>query len=190
MTSATWKGIIGQSFSPPDFNAYCHALQWGNWRPSFIVLHNTAIPSLAQRPNGFSVQNMKALEIYYRDIKKWKAGPHLFIDDHKIWVFTPLTTPGTHSPSWNKRSLGVEMLGDYANECFTCGRGAKVRSNTIAVLATLSSLLDLDPESLRMHKEDPLTTHNCPGSKVNKKDVINELKTLVPNRRQDRNASL
>jgi hypothetical protein len=97
-----WKGIVGNSYSALEFDSYAHALHWTAWRPSFIVLHNTAVPTLAQRPNGFTKQHILNLEAYYRDQMQWKGGPHLFADDRQIWVFTPLTASGTHSPSWNK----------------------------------------------------------------------------------------
>jgi hypothetical protein len=176
---ADWKGIVGKSFTVDEFDAYCHELQWSAWRPSFIVLHNTAIPSLAQRPNGFTQQHMKDLEVFYRDTQKWKAGPHLFIDDKKIWVFTPLTVSGTHSPSWNKLALGIEMLGDYEKEAFDSGRGAKVRKNAVSAIATLSAILGLNPQSMRIHREDPLTTHACPGKHVRKLEVIQEVQDLL-----------
>ena len=180
--STTWKGIIGTSFSPAKFDGYCHQLQWTSWRPSFFVVHNTAVPSLAQRPNGFTEQHIKNLEKFYRDTQKWKAGPHLFIDDRKIWVFTPLTLSGTHSPSWNKTSIGVEMLGDYELESFDSGRGLQVRKNTVAALATLSAILGLDPTTIKLHKEDPLTTHSCPGKNVLKLDLIQQIQELVASR--------
>ena len=44
-----WKGIVGTGFEPDEFDVYCHGLQWTAWRPSFIVLHNTQVPSLAER---------------------------------------------------------------------------------------------------------------------------------------------
>jgi hypothetical protein len=179
---ADWKGIVGKSFSAEDFDAYCHTLQWVAWRPSFIVLHNTGVPSLAQRPNGLTQQHIKSLEAFYRDEQKWKAGPHLFVDDKQIWVFTPLTVSGTHSPSWNKLALGVEMLGDYEKEDFTAGRGLKVRRNAVAALATLSAILGLDPQTLRLHREDPLTTHACPGKNVRKLEVIQEVADLLVSR--------
>ncbi len=115
---AGWKGIVGESFSAKDFDSYCHTLQWTAWRPSFIALHNTASPSLAQRPKGLTKQHIKNLKSFYRDEQGWKAGPHLFVDDKQIWVFTPLTVSGVHSPSWNKTALGLEMLGDYDSEIF------------------------------------------------------------------------
>lgn len=174
-----WKGIVGNSYTPEEFDRYCHELQWNAWRPSFIVLHNTGVPSLGQRPNGFTKQHIKNLEGYYRDTQKWKAGPHLFIDDRQIWVFTPLTVSGTHSPSWNKVALGIEMLGDYDKDAFDSGRGAKVRDNTIAAIATLSAILGLQATSMRIHREDPLTTHACPGKNVRKLEVIQRVQDLI-----------
>lgn len=179
---STWKGIIGIGHSPKEFDRYCHELVWNAWRPSFIVVHNTAIPTLAQRPNGFSSQHMKNLEIFYRDTQKWKSGPHLFIDDNLIWVFTPLNVSGTHSPSWNKVSLGIEMLGNYDKESFTKGRGLKVQKNTIAALATITGILGLDPNTIKLHREDPLTTHACPGKTVRKLELIQQVQDLLISR--------
>ena len=90
-----WKGIVGNAYSADGFDSYAHALHWTAWRPSFIVLHNTSVPTLAQRPNGFSKQHILNLEAYYRDQMQWKAGPHLFVDDRQIWVFTPLNNKPT-----------------------------------------------------------------------------------------------
>ena len=89
-----WKGIVGRNFTPDAFREYVAGLTWGEWQPEFIVLHHTAVPSLAQRPNGFNNASMSGLERYYRDEMGWSAGPHLFVDDQPagIWVFTPLTT--------------------------------------------------------------------------------------------------
>src|SRR5205085_997529 len=129
-----WKEIVGRSFDRDGFNAYCQSLSWTNWRPSFIALHNTALPSLAQRPDGLTPQHIQNLVGYYRDSLGWSAGPHLFVDDRKIWVFTPLTTPGVHSPSWNRIALGIEMLGNYESESFNSGRGAAVRKNAVAAM--------------------------------------------------------
>lgn len=93
-----WKPIVGLSFGPDAFDSYCHGLSWVAWRPSFIAVHNTAAPTLAQRPKGFTDQHIQNLMHYFRDEKGWSAGPHLFVDDKKIWVFTPLTVSGVHSP--------------------------------------------------------------------------------------------
>jgi len=175
----SWKPIVALSFNSESFDNYCHSLSWNAWRPSFIVLHNTGSPTLAQRPGGLTIQHIKNLESFYRDDKKWSAGPHLFIDDHQIWVFTPLTLSGIHSPSWNKLALGFEMLGDYETESFSQGRGLEVRRNAVAAIATLSAVLGIDPIKLRLHKEDTLTTHNCPGKNVVKNEIITEVQQLI-----------
>ncbi|MEJ7769343.1 MAG: N-acetylmuramoyl-L-alanine amidase [Chitinophagaceae bacterium] len=174
-----WKGIVGNNYVAGSFDSYCHQITWSSWRPSFIVLHNTAIPSLVQRPNGLSTQHIEGLEGFYRDDQGWKAGPHLFIDDNNIWVFTHLNVSGTHSPSWNKVALGIEMLGDYEQEAFDSGRGLQVRRNTVSAIATLSAILGLDPHTMKLHREDPLTTHACPGKNVRKLEIIQEVNDLM-----------
>jgi hypothetical protein len=180
---AQWKGIVGLSFSPDDFDSYCRGLHWTNWRPSFIVLHNTAPPTLAQRPAGFTKQNILDLEAFYRDEQRWSAGPHLFIDDKQIWTFTPMTVPGVHSPSYNAVALGFEMLGDYETDLFDSGRGLNVQENAVAAVATVSAVLGLDPDSMKLHKEDPKTDHKtCPGKHVNKANFLQAVKDRIVSR--------
>ena len=94
-------------------------------------------------------------------------------------MLTPLTVSGVHSPSWNKSAFGLEMLGNYEDEAFDTGRGLKVRKNAVAAMATLSAILGLDPASMKLHKEDPATTHACPGKKVKKLEVIQEVQELM-----------
>jgi N-acetylmuramoyl-L-alanine amidase-like protein len=169
-----WKGIVNQSFSPDEFAQYINTLSFSTWQPQFVVLHNRAAPTLQQWMSGPTTpqQRILNLEAYYRDQMGWSAGPHLFIDNQLIWAFTPLTTSGVHSPSWNHVSWGIEMVGDYSQESFDQGPGAAVADNAVKALATLHTLMGLDPDTLKFHKEDPGTTHNCPGSNVNKPNII------------------
>lgn len=163
-----WKGIVGKAFKPQAFEQYVSTVKFGLWRPKFVVLHNTAIPRLSQWHSVPGRQRMLGLQRFYRDQQKWSAGPHLFVADDFIWVFTALNTTGVHSPSWNAISWGVEVVGDYATEQFT----GSVVDNAVAALSTLHRLIGLDPETLRLHKEDPRTTHNCPGKNINKEAII------------------
>jgi len=164
-----WKGIVGKGFTAPDFEQYVQTIQLSAWRPQFIVLHNTFIPRLADWDQVPGEQRMQNLQHYYRDTQHWSAGPHLFIADDLIWVFTPLDTPGVHSPSWNAISWGVELVGDYSTEDLSAG----VQGNAIQALAALYGLAGLTPDNLRLHKEDPSTTHkDCPGTNIVKNDVI------------------
>jgi len=49
----------------------------------------------------------------------------------------------------------------------------------VAAMTTLSAVLGLDPDTIRLHKEDPLTTHVCPGKNVKKPAVIQAVKDLL-----------
>jgi N-acetylmuramoyl-L-alanine amidase len=179
MIMPNWRGIVGTSFTPVEFNAYCRSLCWDSWRPSFIVLHHTESLSLEQCPNGLTRDHILKLESYYRDKLGLRAGPHLFVDDRCIWVFTPLNVAGAHSPSWNNISLGVAMLGDYDKESFHTGRGLDVRKNTVSAIATLCTILEIDCHNLLLHREDPVVKDVCPGSNVQSLQVIREIRKLI-----------
>ena len=168
---AEWKGIVGKSFVPATFDSYVSQMKFDQWRPQFVVLHNTANPKLSQWHSVPGEQRMKNLEHFYKNTQKWSAGPHLFVADDLIWVFTPLTVSGVHSPSWNSVAWGVEMVGDFSAEPFDAG----VRDNAVAALATLHAVLGLDPKTLKLHTEDKKTTHDCPGKNVVKQDMIDRI---------------
>lgn len=161
--------IIGKRFTPEEFARYVEGVDLSLWKPSFCVIHNTAAPNLAQRPEGFTQQHMKNLQSYYSG-KSWTSGPHLFVDDNGIWVFSPLGKRGTHSPSWNGTAWGIELLGDYDTDDPMNNRGAKVVQNAAAAVSVLLSKLGLDPTpaTIRLHKEDVATTHACPGKHLSK----------------------
>ena len=102
-----WKGIVGKGFTGPASHEYVGTVSFPLWRPQFVVLHNTAAPKLSQWHSVSGQQRMADLENFYKNQQHWSAGPHLFVADDLIWVFTPLNTPGVHSPSWNAISWGL-----------------------------------------------------------------------------------
>lgn len=173
----TWRGIVGKSFPTVEaFDGYVSSVTMGLWRPQFVVVHNTSAPDLATY-NGWQTRANPVtdeqwalnLQGYYRDTMHWSAGPHLFVTPKSIIAFTPLNVPGTHSPSWNAISWGVETVGEFDRELFT----GTVRDNLVGALAVLHSHAGLDPVLMRFHKEDRLTTHkNCPGRNMVKADLI------------------
>lgn len=169
----SWPAIK-QAFTQEEFRRYVSTLAWVSWRPSYIMWHNTAAPTLAQwkdtaaKDAGRGVMpgqtRINSLEAYYRDQMHWSGGPHLFIDDEHIWVFNPLTAPGVHSPSYNRNAIGIEHVGDFAREDDDSGAGLRVKNNGIFATALLCGALGLDPQhAIKLHKEDPRTTHDCPG---------------------------
>lgn len=173
--------IIGIRRTPEEFRKRVRDLVFdGTFHPQFVVVHNTSTPTLAQRPNGFNETHMKNLVSFYANEMGFKGGPHLFIDDKGIWEFNPLNLRGTHSPSWNKISWGVEMLGEYERDEFTSGRGAKVAENAVQAVAALCEKLSVPVSTIRFHKEDPLTSHtSCPGKKVIKVDFLERVEVAM-----------
>lgn len=160
----TWPAIK-KSLTIPEFAEYVRGFNFSPWRPQGMVLHNTGSPTLAQRPEGFLPIHLENLENYFRFQNGWSAGPHLFIDDNEpsVSLFSPMNHPGVHTPSWNGTHLGVELLGDYSTEDDETGRGARVVKNAVAVFGILHARLGLDPDKIKFHKDDPRTTHDCPG---------------------------
>jgi hypothetical protein len=173
--------FIGKRFRPEEFKQYLQTVQFGTFQPSFVTLHHTAAPSLAQRPNGFTDQHLKNLLHYYRDKLGWSGAPHLFIDDREdgIIVFQRLDRRGIHAASFNNISWGVEMLGFYDVEKFDSGRGAKVRDMSMQALALMCQRLKVDADTIKFHRDDPLTTKSCPGRLVQKQDVVARVSALM-----------
>lgn len=180
----TWPAVK-QEFTQEHFRRYVAGLSWLSWRPSKIVWHNTAAPSASQwiksanedRAKGLvpGITRIRGLENYFKNEKGWSGCPHLFVANDLIWVMNPLTTPGVHSPSWNTTSIGIEMVGDFASEDDDAGEGLRVKRNTIFATSVLCSTLGLDPAtSIYLHKQDPRTTHDCPG-----KDIADDKNAMI-----------
>lgn len=168
--------VVERAFTPSSFSDYVSTLNFDTWHPSLIVLHNTGVPfSVAKMPDGLTKKDLDGLYRTFRDVNKWKSGPHLFIDQHAIWVFNPLTKRGIHSPSWNKVALGIMMLGDYNNEPVD----PNVLRNTIQAIAILCRTLKIDPGTVKLHSEDPISQSICPGKNVHKDEIIKAVRDLL-----------
>lgn len=178
--------IVNRRFSPSEFQEYINNLALTNWTPDKVVLHNTAVPTLAKLPNGFDNETIENLHGYYQNVvdggKGWSGGPHLFVDQNGIWVFNPLDRAGVHSPSWNPTAWGVEMLGDFAKESFDSGDGLKVQNNALAAVTAMFRKLKvakLTTTNFHLHKEDPKTDHDCPGKNVHREAVVAKIQALL-----------
>jgi hypothetical protein len=132
---------VGQGLTADDFSLYLQGgggqlpYDFGSIPPDFVVLHHTAVPTLAQWSTGeagldtMAIYNKRkalldGLMGYYRDKIRWDRGPHLFIDDRYIWLFTPMREPGIHAMWGNSHnnggtmhySIGIEVVGDYTSQ--------------------------------------------------------------------------
>src|SRR5690606_10673058 len=171
----TWTPIVGKAFKLPELKNYIQNLDYSLWKPSLIVWHNTGLPTIQQwedkvqydikhglNPPGIS--RINSLQSYYRDQQGWSSGPHFFVYKDVVWAFTPANKKGTHSPSWNGISIGIEMIADFDKEDDETGAGLIIKKNTIAITSMISEKLGIVPlQCVKLHIEDKKTNHDCPG---------------------------
>src|SRR5882757_3830748 len=173
--------VICKAFVIEEFKAYVDKVDLNSWKPKFPVVHNTSAPTQAQykgwhsRPGWTPEQWGRNLVSYYSGLG-WNGCPHLFVGYDKILVLNALNVHGTHTPSWNKISWGIETAAEFDNESFDDG----VKTNLIAAVAILCSKAGFNPadfelgkSGIHFHKEDKGTTHqHCPGKNLNKANFV------------------
>ena len=143
--------IDGRCLTPEQFREHVDQLNWDSWRPSEVILHHTWKPTVESWQGAFTIEAMRRV---YEE-RGWVSGPHVFVAQDGIWLFTPLTEPGTHVSGRNHCSIGIEMIGDY-DEVRPSGT---ILSYTLIVLRTLLDTLGLD--SVAFHRD--YADKSCPG---------------------------
>lgn len=156
-----------------EFPDYVSKLNLDTWKPIGVCLHNTYFPNLKMVDDYLRLkqwtfpQLIENWWVRYRQLG-WSAGPHLFVNRDKIWVATPLTMKGVHSPSFNSQYWGIEIVGDYEKEQLP----DEIRENVLVAVRVLLAKLSksANETSLKFHKEDSKTTHKtCPGKNLGDK---------------------
>lgn len=173
----TWQGIVGKSLSPAELSGYMKSLVYTDFDPQLVVIHNTQIPTLAEwKKGGCVLEDLLAQQRWFRDTQKWSAGPHLYIDDAQIWVFTPLTVAGVHSPSWNGSAWGIEVVGNFDIETL----GDEQKHLLLWALAVMHRDRGWTEPQFKFHKDDPRTTHKgCPGKNIDRIEIETKLQFLL-----------
>jgi len=155
-----------------------------------LTVHNTGAPNMKQEdttpdrqlPKGGEDDRMRNIKPYYA---KWGyRGPHLFtFNSGMIGLGTVLPAQGVHSPSWNKTSIGVEMVADFRKGVDDpyIGGGLMIVDTTAWLFATILKKLGLPATSstIRLHKEDKATTHDCPGDLFKKDDFVKRVQEYM-----------
>ena len=171
------------NFLPDEFTAYVDTLKWTSWKPTMFVLHNTGSPTLAQWLNGGATpaQRMVNLKHYYQGLG-WHSAVHWFACPDRIWELCDPTQDGVHCSCCNHVSLSCEMVGDYSTEEFGSGPGMQVRDNAVHLMAVIHKKFGWDPhvftpwsKGLAFHRECTQDHHACPGSRVDKSDMISRV---------------
>lgn len=175
--------IVGKRFKKNEFIQYVKWVQENepySWDPKGITMHHTGFPDLSIRPNGFTEQHMRNMRHGYLHDKGWKHGPHIFTDEHGIWVFNPLSVRGVHAVSYNSTRYGIEMLGNFDSaEDFAHERGVASRSHGKFAAAVLMKYAGISTAKLNFHRHDPETSKTCPGKHVDFSGFEDEVLTLV-----------
>lgn len=167
---------VNRQFPALDqFAAYLATLPSPDWpgaNPVGSTYHNSYIPNITQWRGLASMRSMQATY----EAKGWTAGPHLFLArgapnaaHDGVFVMTPPTSPGVHSPSCNGARFGVELVGDFQNNAPTVAQ----QQLLIDTLVLLHRWARLGP-NLNAHRDcDPRT---CPG------DAFYAIKTSLQTR--------
>lgn len=184
---------IGRGLTIPEFKTYVESYSFGPVRPDYVIIHHTFKPSThydGGSPDdwdageeGLTIQQIydrrKAkldnIKEYYRTQLNWDRGPHLYIDDRWVWLFTPMSEIGIHARSGNwynddagnlHYSIGIEVLGNYMNVTWP----EPIAANVAQAVAILCHTLDipirhqLKAGGISMHKEYAQTA--CPGAQI------------------------
>ena len=178
--------VVARKFTHVEFQSYLDRTELPRWA-KFVVVHNTSSPDIAlynqwqarkgKWVNWSEEQWLRNLTSYYSNMG-WRGAPHLFIPPtpDTVLVLNSLSVPGTHTPSWNGFSLGVETVGEFEREAFQ----DPTHANLVFALAALHKKFGLRPDQfdmgkkgLHFHKEDKATTHRtCPGKHIVKSALV------------------
>lgn len=194
--------IVGKNLNLNDFRKYVTEYNFGSIKPTSIVLHHSWSPIKAGQdpftPTGEKrwtwngAPGVASLKKYYEN-KGWAAGPHMFIAEDGIWLFTPMNEVGIHAAEGNATwtrlgkdftgfrgpigsklksySIGIEVVGDYDVDRWT----GETLKNVLGVLKFLMGNLNISTESVYFHR-DFITAHkSCPGYAITKDWLFAEL---------------
>lgn len=165
--------IDGRVMAEGEFVTYIEGLALPEPLPTRVFLHHTWKPT---RESWNGASTIYAMKRYYeqqrwRDLggklrEGWTAGPHLFVADDGIWLFSDIRYDGVGVLGHNTGTRHLEMVGNYDDELPS---GATLR-NTIAALGILHVKLGLDIANLNFHRD--FSSKTCPGRAVTKAWII------------------
>lgn len=182
--------ILGSQLSLEEFRQYVSAYNFGPLKPSSLVIHHTWSPTEAEWNGATTIQSLKK---YYEGLG-WSAGPHLFIAEDGVWLFTPMNTVGIHAGEGNATwslpfgrttqgfskpfggslksySIGIEVVGDYDAEKWS----GNTYSNAIGVIQTLLASLKIGVNDVYFHRDFPSAHKTCPGTAITKEWLAQQL---------------
>lgn len=150
---------------------------FGSVPPSFLVIHHTWKPRKDEWNGATSIAGLKK---YYEGLG-WSAGPHLFVAEDGIWLFTDMYEVGIHAGAGNGSlatgySVGIEVVGDYDNEVWS----GQTLKNAVGAISALLGRLSIPQSKIMFHRD--YSSKTCPGKSITKKWLLNQLNSKeMPN---------
>lgn len=168
LTGETLESFVGRRLTIAQFREYLSNLKLkpGGFRPEFVALHDAGVPSLKDRPNGFTSETIKNA-IDFHNSRHTVVKPHVFIDQNGIWIMHELNQSVNSTVSYSKNSIGVYLLGNYNTELLP----DTVRTNAVGAIAEIDRWLGAKADTLKFHRDDP-AARMCPGKNVNKSEIL------------------
>ncbi len=160
--------IINKRLSLNEFRHYIKDYDFGPVSPNKLVIHHTYKPN---QSTWSGERTMLGLKRHYEG-KGWPAGPHLFIAEDGIWLFSPMQKDGVHARSLNRGSIGIEVVGDYTNQVWS----GTTKANAFGAIKSLMVHLRLSDSDIYFHKESSPTS--CPGNAITKEWLFAELDSI------------
>lgn len=157
--------IINRRLSLDKFKDYVSKYNFGSLPADKLVIHHTWKPKKEKWAGKKTIQGLKK----YYEGKGWPAGPHLFIAEDGIWLFSPMRKDGIHAGKLNHRSIGIEVVGDYDHEKWS----GQTKKNALGAIKLLLEHLNITAESIYFHRD--VSQKTCPGSAITKEWLFKEL---------------
>lgn len=123
--------------------------------------------------------------------KGWPAGPHIYIYEGDIWLFTDMANVGIHAgganATWRKGdkvvtgygpyrgyelesySIGIEVVGNYESQLWD----EKTKETVLEVLCALEDILGIT--KIGFHRDYQVKASGCPGWAITKEWLNREL---------------
>ena len=157
--------IINRRLDLHEFKDYVDTYNFGSELPNKLVVHHTWRPTKEAWGSQRSIQGLKR----YYEGKGWPVGPHLFIAEDGIWLFSPMNKDGIHAGRLNHLSIGIEVVGDYDEEKWS----GKTKYNALGAIKVLSEKLKVPKSEVFFHRD--ASNKTCPGKAITKSWLFNEL---------------
>lgn len=157
--------IINRRLDLHEFRDYVATYDFGTQPANKLVIHHTWRPTKEGWGGAHSIEGLKR----YYEGKGWPAGPHLFVAEDGIWLFSAMRQDGIHASELNHRSIGLEVVGDYDKEKWT----GKTKENSLGVIKILIAQLGLDKNQIHFHRD--ISPKTCPGSAITREWLFGEL---------------